>query len=355
MSIEEERDTFITQLKRRQIVGSHKIAEHTVKLLRKMVEKARWKTAAELMDKVRSFSRSIASLSPLVIENIVRHVLWIIREEFKEEHKEQEEAAKGDLGASPSRPREAGIASLQDLNTTSRAPDFTKPLNVKPRIMEAIKEFIDEIDEIYENIAKQAVEHVHANEVILTLGRSKTLENFLLAVSKERPIEVIVCEAAPDFSGHEFAVSLAKQGCKTTLVSDAAIFAMMARVNKVIIGAHAVMANGGVIAHAGSQAVALAAKHHSVPVVVCAGLYKLSPLYPSDLDRLIKLENPSSILPFDAEITHSGDVQLYNPVFDYIAPEMVSLFVTNNGCHSPSYVYRLISEYYALEDESLMQ
>jgi len=140
--------------------------------------------------------------------------------------------------------------------------------------------------------------------VILTLGRSKTLEYFLLAVSKERTIEVIVCEAAPDFSGHEFAVSLASSGCKTTLVSDAAIFAMMARVNKVIIGAHAVMANGGVIAHAGSQAVAMAAKHHSVPVVVCAGLYKLSPLYPSDLDRLIKLENPSSILPYDAEITY---------------------------------------------------
>jgi len=114
------------------------------------------------------------------------------------------------------------------------------------------------------------------------------------------------------------------------------------------------MANGGVIAHAGSQAVALAAKHHSVPVVVCAGLYKLSPLYPSDLDRLIKLENPASILPFDAEITHSGDVQLYNPVFDYIAPEMVSLFITNTGAHSPSYVYRLITEYYALEDESLV-
>lgn len=110
-------------------------------------------------------------------------------------------------------------------------------------------------------IAKQAVEHVHANEVILTLGRSKTVESFLLAVSEVRPIEatyrlhlhthhgphmgshlafaphdhepqVIVCEAAPDFSGHEFAVSLASQGCKTTLVSDAAIFAMMARVNK---------------------------------------------------------------------------------------------------------------------------
>ena len=54
-------------------------------------------------------------------------------------------------------------------------------------------------------------------------------------------------------------------------------------------------------------------------------------------------------------VVRSGDVQLYNPVFDYIAPEMVSLFVTNNGCHSPSYVYRLITDYYALEDESLLQ
>jgi len=54
-------------------------------------------------------------------------------------------------------------------------------------------------------------------------------------------------------------------------------------------------------------------------------------------------------------LVRSGDVQLFNPVFDYIAPEMVSLFITNNGCHSPSYVYRLITEYYALEDESLVQ
>ena len=33
-----------------------------------------------------------------------------------------------------------------------------------------------------------------------------------------------------------------------------------------------------------------AAKHFSVPVVVCTGMYKLSPLYPSDLDALIRLE-----------------------------------------------------------------
>merc|ERR1711907_872683 len=158
----------------------------------------------------------------------------------------------------------------------------------------------------------------------MTYGASVTVEAFLSEVARKgRSFRVIVAEAAPSMRGRSMVASLSKAGIDTTLISDAAIFAMMGRVNKVIVGTHAVLANGGLVAPAGLHVVAQAAKYHSVPVVVCAGLYKLSPLYPSDLDRLIKLENPSSILPFDAEITHSGDVQLYNPVFDYIAPEMV--------------------------------
>ena len=48
------------------------------------------------------------------------------------------------------------------------------------------------------------------------------------------------------------------------------------------MGAHALLANGGVMAQAGSHMVALAAKHYSVPFVVLAGLHKLSPLFPHD-------------------------------------------------------------------------
>lgn len=40
----------------------------------------------------------------------------------------------------------------------------------------------------------------------------------------------------------------------------------MARVNKVIIGTHSVMANGGLKAVCGTNTLALAAKHYSVPV-----------------------------------------------------------------------------------------
>ena len=40
-------------------------------------------------------------------------------------------------------------------------------------------------------------------------------------------------------------MSLAKAGIETTVITDSAIFAMMSRVNKVIIGAHTIMADGG--------------------------------------------------------------------------------------------------------------
>lgn len=44
---------------------------------------------------------------------------------------------------------------------------------------------------------------------------------------------------------------------------------------KVIVGAHAVMANGGVIAPVGLNMVALAAQRHAVPFVVVAGSHKV--------------------------------------------------------------------------------
>lgn len=54
---------------------------------------------------------------------------------------------------------------------------------------------------------------------------------------------------------------------------------MMARTNKVILGTHAVLANGGLIAFTGSHAVALAAKHHAVcltnPTGISAQINKL--------------------------------------------------------------------------------
>lgn len=48
------------------------------------------------------------------------------------------------------------------------------------------------------------------------------------------------------------AVQLSEFGIEATVVTDSAVFAVMTFVNKVIIGTHAVMANGGLIAHTGA-------------------------------------------------------------------------------------------------------
>ena len=51
-------------------------------------------------------------------------------------------------------------------------------------------------------------------------------------------VQVVVAEGAPKYGGHLMARKLAQAGINTTAIADSAIFAMMARVNKVIMHGH---------------------------------------------------------------------------------------------------------------------
>ena len=161
-----------------------------------------------------------------------------------------------------------------------------------------------------------------------------------------------VVESTPSGDGRRTAAALAGSGIETTLIGDTDVFALMARVHKVIAPTRAVLANGGLLAQAGAHAIALAAAAHSVPVVVVAGIYKLSPEWPSNLDRFMALGSPSDVLPFGQTDEVEG-VHVESPLFDFVPPELVTLYVTNIGGFNPSYVYRLLAEYYAPDDTDL--
>ena len=47
-------------------------------------------------------------------------------------------------------------------------------------------------------------------------------------------------------------------------------------------------------------------------------------------------------------------LQVHNPSYDYIPPDLISLFLTDH-CHGfiPSYVYRQLSEFYHRQDHEL--
>ena len=126
----------------------------------------------------------------------------------------------------------------------------------------------------------------------------------------------------------------------------------MSRVNKVIIGCVAVLANGGIIAECGTLMLASAARQHSTPIVVLAGLYKISPVFPYDLNSLNLLKNPQSVISYDSQ-WNCENIQIISPAYDYVPADFLSTFVTNLGANSPSYIYRLLEECYNEEDFAL--
>uniref|UniRef100_A0A8D8LD00 Translation initiation factor eIF2B subunit beta n=1 Tax=Cacopsylla melanoneura TaxID=428564 RepID=A0A8D8LD00_9HEMI len=218
-------------------------------------------------------------------------------------------------------------------------------------ILDHISELEMELETCHDNVSSQATEHIHSNEIILTIGYSRVVEDFLKTAALERKFQCIVMENSPGNKGHELAVSLAKAKIQTVLIPDSAMFGMISRVNKIIIGTHTVMANGGLRAVGGTHAVALAAQHYSIPIIVLAPLYKLSPqfLCSYEQDTFNNFKSPEQVLGYHHRDLVSR-VQVFNPEFDYVPPELVGLFISNTGGHPPSYIYRLLSELYHPDD-----
>ncbi|CAD1478318.1 unnamed protein product, partial [Heterotrigona itama] len=273
----------------------------------------------DLIDIIRRNGKYLVEAIPLEfsIGNMVRRILQIIREEYISELKNNTEETDTQ-------------ESLHKILTAEgdQKVDFNISM---PSLKSVIIEHINEFEVDAENITQQASEHIHANEIIMTIGKSTLVEEFFKKAAATRPFEVIVAEGGPSLTGHEMAVNLSKAKIKTILISDVAIFAMMSRVNKVIIGTHSVMANGGLRAISGSHTVAQAAKHYSVPVMVLLPLYKLSPLYlySHEQDGFNNHVSPLQGVIDGANISLLERIHVYNPVFDYVPPELVTLFISN--------------------------
>ncbi|RKF62484.1 putative translation initiation factor eIF-2B subunit beta [Erysiphe neolycopersici] len=244
--------------------------------------------------------------------------------------------------------------------------------DIKAEILAGIREIIDEIAQESDLIAGYALEHIHSNEIILTHSFSQCVHKFLLKAAEKRKFTVIMAESYPnvhdsvhsavmgkcgddseeddEMNTESFLEPLSAAGITVILISDSSIFAIMSRVNKVIFATHAVIANGGLIADAGARIIAKAAKVHRIPVIVVSGVYKLSPEYPYEVESLIEYGDPGKVVPFD-----NGDLvenlEIDNPVYDYVPPDLVDLYITNLGAHAPSYLYRIVADHYSNENQ----
>lgn len=257
------------------------------------------------------------------------------------------------------------LASSQQLQSA----DF------RAEILEAITEIIDELDQADELVAGYALDHIAPSETIFTYSTSPVTQRFLLKAASKRKFTVIQAESYPNnhkrthamvtgtkitsleeddaTDSDGFQKSLTAAGITVLLVPDNAIFALMARANKVILSANAVLSNGSIVAPAGTKALVKAAKFHKVPVVALAETYKLSPLYPYDPFDFIDYGDVQKVIPYQDRELQLGLSSARNPVTDFVEAENIDLFVTNLGGVATGFMYRVVRDQYRDEDMEL--
>lgn len=340
--------SFIGELKRRQITGSLNVADATCKLLIQVVSRVKWTQDQELIDMIRFIGKRIITAQPreFAAGNIIRRTLAIIREEDKE--------TNNDTSVSASMFQ---LLTIKDKKRDSASVTISKKKfsDMRATVIQGIRELQDEINSAHENIELMTGDLIHDNEILLTpTPGSETVLNFLLNAGLKRKFTVLVTESYPNNISecHSFAKKLAKANIECVIIPDAAVFAVMSRVGKVLIGTRSVFANGGCVTAAGVANVTECAKEHRTPVFAVAGLYKLSPAYPFDREQLIEVGNSGKVLSYgDRELI--GKCEISNPLYDYVEPDNIDIYITNIGGFSPNFIYRIVLDNYNQEDVDL--
>lgn len=366
------------RLSRRKLLGSFQVATETVLLCRQVVSTYRWSHVNELVQHLKSVGKQLVAAQPreFTSGNIIRRVLKMIREVHSDSMASRLEDDDPQLGTTtdtqhhslPSIDSSTAIHSAM-LNLLGRPDSFSSALagkglqsdvivsgaSLRPAIIAGIQDILDELTKLYKDIGTHALQHIHSSEIILTNGSSKTVFAFLKQASTSRKFTVIITESSPnDLKGsYELGHMLSQAGIDTIIVPDSAVFGLMSRVNKVIMGTHAVLQNGGLLAASGAYQVALAARAHATPVVVVTGVYKLTPFFPYDYESLIELISPEKVSPFKDILQSDEIIDVVNPYYDYVPPELISLYITNLGAHAPTTLHRTMAENYDLEDYNL--
>lgn len=211
-----------------------------------------------------------------------------------------------------------------------------------------IQKFVGEQELALETIAEIGANVIEPGDVILTHCNSDTVVQILKHAWKDaKKIEVICTESRPRYQGHLTAKALSSVGIPTTLIIDSAVHLMMKRlkVDKVIVGADTICANGDLINKIGTSQVALCAKEQDVDFIAATESIKFSPA--SVMGSVVEIEerDPSEvILPGKLR-----GVRVLNPAFDVTDAEYISMIVTEYGVIPPQAAYHLLKEKFGWE------
>ncbi|XP_057678735.1 translation initiation factor eIF-2B subunit delta [Corythoichthys intestinalis] len=236
----------------------------------------------------------------------------------------------------------------------SNIPSHCKEDEAKSKLLRCIDCYIDEkIVLAAKAVAEIAIDKISDGDVILVYGCSSLVNHILYeAFAKGRKFRVIVVDSRPRLEGRETLRRLVRRGISCTYVLITVVSYILPEVSKVLLGAHALLANGYMMSRVGTSQVALVAKAFNVPVLVCCETYKFCDRVQTDSFVSNELDDPDDLI-----VTRKGKTQLaswqevpslglLNLVYDVTPPDFVDAVITELGmipCTSVPVVLRVKS------------
>lgn len=207
---------------------------------------------------------------------------------------------------------------------------------------EILSDFIDtyiknEILLAGEAISAKVSEKISNGDVILIYGCSSLIRKILIdAHTPTKQFKVIVVDGRPLLEGREQLRKLTQAGIQCTYIMINALSYVMPSVSKVLLGAHALLANGYVMSRTGTAQVALVAQAYNKPVLVCCETYKFSEKVQTDSLVYNEIGDPESLLFNDTseELSplnkwkENGKLTPLNILYDVTPPDLVTAVVT---------------------------
>jgi ribose 1,5-bisphosphate isomerase len=207
--------------------------------------------------------------------------------------------------------------------------------------VQTAQEFINNSLDAVEKIGLYGARRIADGDTIMThCNSSAALEVIKSAWREGKDIKVIASEARPRYQGHITVRELATEGIPATLIVDSAVRTMMKEVDKVVVGADCIAANGAVINKIGTSQIALCAHEARVLFFVAAETYKFHP--ETYLGEIVEIEERDS-----SEVADPAEFEgiiIKNPAFDITPSEYIDLIITERGLIPPQAAIMIIKD-----------
>lgn len=206
-------------------------------------------------------------------------------------------------------------------------------------------------------IATTATSKIKNGSTIVTYAKSSVVQKTLLQAHRDGiDFKVIVLDSRPLFEGNNLARKLAQVGIPTQYMLITAAAHAIKSADLVLLGAHAMMANGRLCSRVGTASVAMLAHRADVPVIVCCESIKFASRVALDSIVMNELASPDELVLSDNEdITPAAEdevnkpaklgdwrdvpgLQLLNILHDVTPADYIDMVITEYGSLPPTSV-----------------